>query len=295
MVIPRDEITPAVVAKAIESLGEIGSLPEVTTRIIEVVEDSRGTADQLNEVVSHDPALAARILKLVNSAFYGLPGRVSDLRRAIVLLGQATIRDVAISTSVGNMFSVRPAPDLFDARALWKHCIAVALVAKKIARSVGTPARENELFLAGLMHDLGLIVERQTVPKELAEVCRRADAGQGDFLELEQDIIGATHQDFGHALTLKWRFPKNLRDGVSFHHNPETLAGESRLPVSILRCADIFCCRQGYGFELVGRGRDLSPQLLDSVGTTIDHLNEIQEGLDRDIEEAEAVLGLGEP
>jgi HD-like signal output (HDOD) protein len=295
MEISTHEDTRAVVAKAIESLGEIGTLPETTTRIIEVVEDSRGTTDQLNEVVSHDPALAARVLKLVNSAFYGLPGRVSDLRRAIILLGQAAIRDVAISTSVGHMFCVQPAPDLFDARDLWKHCIAVALVAKKITRSVGTPARENELFLAGLIHDLGLIVERQTVPKELAEVCRRADAGQGDFLELEQDIIGATHQDFGHALTLKWRFPQNLRDGVSCHHNPETLAGESRLLASILRCADTFCCRHGYGFELVARGQDLSPPLLDSVGTTIDHLTELQDGLDRDIEEAEAVLGLGEP
>lgn len=293
-VIPMQEDTLAVVTNAIESLGEIGSLPETTARIIEVVEDSRGTADQLNEVVSHDPALAARVLKLVNSAFYGLPGRVSDLRRAIILLGRSAVRDVAISTSVGHMFSVQPVPDLFDARDLWKHCIAVALVAKKIARAVGAPARENELFLAGLIHDLGLIVERQTFPKELAEVCRRADAGRGNFLELEQDLIGATHQDFGHALTLKWRFPQDLRTGVSCHHNPEAGADETRLLASILRCADIFCCRHGYGFELVALGQDLSPALLDSVGTTIDHLNEIRDGLDRDIEEAEAILGLVE-
>jgi len=294
MAIPMHENMQAVVAKAIESLGEIGTLPETMTRIIEVVEDPRGTTDQLNDVISHDPALAARVLKLVNSAFYGLPGQVSDLRRAIILLGQAAVRDVAISTSLGHMFSVQPAPGLFDARDLWKHCIAVALVAKKTARSVGMTARENELFLAGLIHDLGLIVERQTVPEELAEVCRRAEAGQADFLELEREIIGATHQDFGHALTLKWRFPQDLRAGASNHHNPEALSGDSRLPASILRCADILCCRHGVGFTLAAQGQDLSPTLLEPVGATIDHLTEIQDGLDRDIEEAEAILGLVE-
>jgi HD-like signal output (HDOD) protein len=292
MVLPVAQDSLAVVAEAVASLGEIGTLPETTARIIEVVEDPRGTAEQINEVMSHDPALAARVLKLVNSAFYGLPGRVSDLRRAILLLGQAAIRNLAITTSLGPIFSVRPVPGLFDGRDLWEHSIAVALVAKKIARSAGSAACQNELFVAGLIHDLGLIVGRQAVPSELAEVCRRAEAGEGDFLDLEREIIGATHQDFGYALTLKWRFPQDLRAGAGCHHNPEILTGGSRTLATILRCADIFCCQLGLGFSLAARGRDLSPTLLASAGTTIERLAEIRDGLDRDIEDAEAILGL---
>ncbi len=281
----------AIVAKAIGSIGEIGTLPEVAVRVIEVVEAPDSTASELHEVMKHDPTLATRVLKVVNSAFYGLPGQVAEVKRAIILLGQYEVRNIAVSTSVGQMFTGPKFPELFDARDLWRHSLAVALAAKKVPGPEGRSPSRDEMFLAGLLHDLGLIVERQLFQKELAEVCRRSRAGEGNFLEIEREIIGATHEDFGEALARKWRLPQNLRAGISGHHHPETLPEESQQMAGILRCVDSFCCQEGFGFELVARNQELTPELLAAAGISADLLDEMRDGLEDEIQEAESILG----
>ncbi len=281
----------AIVAKAIGSVGEIGTLPEVAVRVIEVVEAPDSTASQLHEVMKHDPTLTTRVLKVVNSAFYGLPGQVADVKRAIILLGQYEVRNIAVSTSVGQMFTGPKIPNLFDAKDLWRHSLAVALAARKVPDPKDKSPSRDEMFLAGLLHDLGLIVERQLFQKELAEVCRRAHAGEEDFLALEREIIGATHEDFGHALARKWRLPQNLRAGISGHHYPETLPEESQQLARILRCVDSFCCQEGFGFDLEARNQKLTPELLAAAGISADLLQEMRDGLEDEIQEAESILG----
>jgi len=285
------EPSTALAMRAVESVGELATLPEVTSRIIEVVEDPGGTVDQLNEVIGRDPALAARVIRLVNSAFYGLPGRVSEVRRAILLLGQAAIRDLAISSSVGRMFVDQRDARLFDARQLWRHCIAVAVSARRISQSTRALFGREEVFLAGLIHDLGLLVEQQSFPEEVAEVRRRASEGGGDLLQLEQEVIGATHPEFGHALALKWRFPVHLREGVRCHHNPGAASEESRPLVGIVGWADLLCRREGYGF---GPGVEPSnfAAWLEAAGVPADLWPRVCEGLEEEIEETAAVLGI---
>lgn len=282
----------AIVARVLASVGEIATLPEVTAKIFQVVEDPEGTTRELNEVIKRDPTLSAKILKIVNSAFYGRPGQVSDVSRAIILLGRSAVRNMAISVSIAHMFRGSRGPQAVSSGDLWKHCFAVGAAAKKIAFLVGGPVEADELFLAGLIHDLGLIVERQAVPQELAEICRRCDNGEGDFLRLEQEIIGATHQDFGHALTTDWRFPDRLRAGVGFHHNPAGLTGESLYVATILQCADTLCCRNGLGFDMTARTQEFDLEHLGTDDMTPDQLDRVRDGLDAAIEEAGLFLGL---
>ncbi|MGB2985188.1 MAG: HDOD domain-containing protein [Phycisphaerae bacterium] len=285
------EVGNATVREAIDSMGEIATLPEVTVRIIEVVEDPHATSRELHDVIKHDPALSAKVLKVVNSAFYGLPGQVAGVERAVILLGRSAVKNIAVAASLARMFSGRRDPDLFDVSDLWKHCLAVAVAGKKLAQAAGSSTPADEMFLAGLIHDLGLIVARQTHASELAEVCRKCSDGEGGFLQLEQDIIGATHQDFGYALTTKWRFPEQLRACVSGHHNPETLDDGFQPMAWILRCADILCCRDGLGFDLQAKGDEITDKLLEAVGLTADDLARTLDGLEGEVEEAEAVLG----
>lgn len=280
----------AIVQKALAAVGEIATLPEVTVRIIEVVEDPKGTARDLHDVIKKDPALSAKVLKVVNSAFYGLPGQVASVDRAIVLLGLSAVKNIAIAASISRLFNGSQRSDLFDARELWRHSLAVGVAAKKISQMAGDPAGHEEVFLAGLIHDLGLLIERQAFGTQLNDVVRtKLDTGE-NFLEIERRIVGTTHQELGEGLTTRWKFPRHLRAAVGFHHNPEDLAAELRRMGLIIHCADILCCQEQFGFHLTANDEEFTQELLESIGVTVEQLVEVRDSMGPDLEEAHAML-----
>src|SRR4029078_3635558 len=122
---------------ALSKIGEIATLPEVTTKIITVVDDPKSTARDLHNIIKNDPALATRVLKVVNSAFYGLPGQVSEIDRAIVLLGLSAVKNIAISASIPRLFGSAKMTDKFDARDVWRHSVAVAVATRQFCNIVG--------------------------------------------------------------------------------------------------------------------------------------------------------------
>src|SRR5262245_23178795 len=120
--------------EAIRKLTSLATLPEITTKIIATVEDPKSSASQLNKLISHDPALVTRMLKLVNSSFYGLPGQISSIERAIVLLGRTAVRNVAVAASIGQMFRGAKLCNGAGPKELWTHCLAVAVGARELAK-----------------------------------------------------------------------------------------------------------------------------------------------------------------
>ena len=152
--------TEAVVTAAIQEISHIATLPEVTMKIIKLVEDPDSTAQDLNNVISNDPALGARILKVVNSAFYGLPGQIGSINRAIVLLGLNAVKNIAIAASLAKLFRGGKIAANFDARDLWQNAIASACATRQLAEKVGL-GLPDEAFLSGLIHDIGIMVEIQ--------------------------------------------------------------------------------------------------------------------------------------
>src|SRR5580698_1939324 len=127
------------VAQAIKKVTALATLPEVTAKIIATVEDPKSTASQLHKIVSHDPALVTRILKVVNSAFYGLPGQIGSVERAIVLLGLNAVKNIAVAASLGQLFRGVKLCEGFTAKDLWAHCVAVAVAARDLARQMKLP------------------------------------------------------------------------------------------------------------------------------------------------------------
>jgi HD-like signal output (HDOD) protein len=280
----------SIVERAISQVGEIATLPEVTVKIIEIVENPRSTARDLHEVIKKDPALSAKVLKVVNSAFYGLPGQIASVDRAVVLLGLAAVKNIAIATSVARMFKGGSIAPGFNAKDLWKHSAGVAVAAKLIGKAAGETASSEELFLAGLIHDLGILIERQVFPAELAEIVKRSAVGDCDFLTLENELIGANHQTFGEALATKWKFPRHLRAIVGFHHTPERISSELRRSVEIIHLADILCCAERYGFYLTAAHETVSDDMLITLRLSRESIESIREQLAQELPEVETIL-----
>src|SRR6185437_1511221 len=173
------------VMEIVKKTSTIATLPEVTAKIITTVEDPRSTASKLHQIIAHDPALVTRILKVVNSAFYGLPGQIGSVERAIVLLGLNAIKNIAVAASIGQLFRMAKICEGFSAKDLWTHCIAVGVCARDLAKQMKLPIAD-EAFLAGMIHDVGILLQLQTSPEQTRQVCEAAK-GDRDFCDLERD------------------------------------------------------------------------------------------------------------
>ena len=275
--------------KALSHIGDIATLPEVTLRIIRVVEDPKSTARDLHEIIKTDPALSAKILKVVNSAFYGLPGQVANLDRAIVLLGLTAVKNISISASVTRLFNRTRGPARALARQLWSHSVAVAVASRLITRTIGRKLAAEEAFLAGLIHDLGIIVELQCWPDRMAKIVEYCTRRQADFCQTERQAIGADHQTFGRALATKWNFPRHLRTVMGYHHTTDRLVPDQRELATIVHLADILAASAQLGLS-VTTDRQIDPAMLEAIGLNHTRLEPIIQQLPEQHAEAESLL-----
>lgn len=281
---------PPHLLKAMNRVTEISSLPEITTRIVQAVEDPKATAHDLHEIVKGDPALATKILKVVNSAFYGLPSQIASLDRAILMLGLSAVKNIALAASLTRLFKAEPLGPQFQPRDLWRHCVAVGVCARMLAER-GKCTRPDEAFVAGLVHDMGLLIEQQTFGDKLREVVSRCLTTPGSFCATEQSVIGADHQAFGAALSAKWKFPPALRNVITCHHDPSALKPEFKKIATEVYIADTVCCQQQCGFWLTAHSQTISDEMLEIVGVNRSQLDEIVAALPQRIQEAEAIFG----
>lgn len=285
--------TEAIVTAAIQEISHIATLPEVTMKIIKLVEDPDSTAQDLNNVISNDPALGARILKVVNSAFYGLPGQIGSINRAIVLLGLNAVKNIAIAASLAKLFRGGKIAANFDARDLWQNAIASACATRLLAEKVqlGLP---DEAFLSGLIHDIGIMVEIQARRNQFVEVLQKLEEDPTKSLrDAEVQVLGATHEQFGQGLCKLWKFPQSFQYVTGFHHRPTELATGQRALTGLVYVADLITKQLGIGFTAGTEQNEIDPALLKELGLTEGHLKEVAEQLPEAIEEASGIFQMG--
>jgi len=225
--------------KIIAGIDDLPTLPRTVLKITELINDPKSSAQDLARIITDDQVLTARLLKLVNSSFYGFPQRISTVTNAIVLLGFDAIRSLLLTTSVFDLFAGRSRKRKQDQEKFWDHSLGCAVGAKVIGNFLRHDKIE-ELFVSGLLHDIGKIVEMLFLPSEFAKVVATVHKGNILMVTAENQVLGYNHAEIGKLLAEKWNLPVKLVQVIAHHHQPN-LAGSFILEASIVHLADIFC------------------------------------------------------
>jgi len=266
-------VTESVATQIANETLEIATLPEITLKIIQVVQDPRSTAHDLHQIVCNDPVLSSRVLRVVNSAFYGLPGQIGNIDRAIMLLGLNAVKNIAIAASIAKMFKTAVACDDFTGKDLWLHSIAVGAANKLITSAIGL-ALPDEAFLAGLIHDIGLVALMQTQGRKFTEILQRVKAGV-PFRQAEQAVLATDHPAVGMALAARWKFPRSFQYVIGYHHQPADLAPENRLLAVVTHLADVLAARLRLGQTLTVEHKNVDPALISEIRLTPEAVQDI--------------------
>jgi len=211
------------------------SLPSVVNHVLEVTADPKSTVEDLIDAISPDLALNTAILKISNSAFFGQMRQVSSLKQALMTIGFSEVQNIVLSKAVFNSFKKLPSNSSFEINKFWEHSFLCGLASKMIAMDLSEDG--NELFVAGLIHDVGKLVIQMAMPNDFHAIIRESEPTPMNTLNAEKKIIGTTHDRIGMSLLTRWMFPEKLIKAVGFHHQPEK-AGEKRLFPTIVHVAN---------------------------------------------------------
>lgn len=238
-----------------------GTLPSVFHRLVEVVNDPRSSAADAAEIISKDTDLSARLLRIANSAYYGLRARIETITRAVSIIGTNQLVSLAMGVSVVTAFRGVP-QDLVDMRAFWTHSIACG-VAARILAGLHRMSNSERFFVAGLLHDLGRLAIYGQLPDHGRLLLAEARSRGTTVRSLERDIVGFTHDEMGGAILRQWKCPVSLERNVQRHHRPESASGSSE--PAIMAVSDLLANALCYGTS----GEVLVPPLSDEGWTAL--------------------------
>lgn len=213
---------PATAAELVQGVERLVALPEVCFRVNEMLDDPSSSAADFSSVIVQDADLSARILRLVNSAYFALPSPVETISRAVTIVGTQQLRDLAMLTTACDLFHGIP-PDLFNMGDFWHYAVATGVFAKDLAVHADFPHGER-MFVMGVMHDLGRLVIMQHLGQQARDILLLAESGAELLTYAEQEVLGYTHAEVGYELAKSWRLPASIGDAIRFHHKPMVAA-----------------------------------------------------------------------
>jgi len=230
-----------------DELQDLPPLPAVIVRVMQTISDPTTSASDLNRLISADQALASKVLRLVNSSYYGFPRKIATITNAVVILGFNTVRNLTTSLGVFNAFDGQGQKTALDRDAFWAHSMATAVAAGVIARRKGIGAKSvEEVFIGGLMHDIGKLFLDQYFPDQYAIAVKLAVAARISIWEAEKTALGVGHALVGKRIAEKWNLPHSLTAMITLHHQP-VFAKEYFEITATIQAADHVARKLGLG------------------------------------------------
>lgn len=244
------------------------SLPEVCIRVNEMLDDPSITASELGQIISQDTSLTARLLKIVNSSYYGFQAKIETVSRAVTVVGLRELRGLVIAASAVETFS-NVSDEILNKVRFWRHSLYCGVIARLLAEQCHVLHSER-LFVAGLLHDIGKLIIAQRLPQETRMIAVEADSAQRAEFEVEQDFLGFNHAEVGGELMHAWSMPETLFESVAYHHNPRN-AEAGVMETCLIHMANIFTDEAERGLDMTN---DKPLQEIDPYAWEITGLDE---------------------
>ena len=260
---------------------ELPTLPRIFLKMNEIIAMPNSSASDIAGVISKDISLSARILRIVNSAFYGFPSRIDSVARAVAIIGTRQLGTLASGVTIINMFRDIPST-IIDMKSFWKHSVACGVHARIIAGYQGIQNTER-LFLSGLLHDIGRLILYHYAPAHAVHALTKAIRDRRMLHDIEGEALHFDHAQIGGMLLKKWNLPLLIEQAVQYHHTPD----KSRYPLepSIVHLADIMANAMGGGSSGERFVPPVEPDAWESLGLSANALDVIMKQADRQIEE----------
>lgn len=261
--------------KIYSKIDELPTLPSTVTRLLTLFEDKRSNASVITELIQKDPALAAKILKVANSAYYGFSQKISDLERAVALLGFNMVKSLAVSIGVMKSLPIQNKTN-FSVKELWNHSVKVAILLREMGKRLYSEKESEHLFILGLLHDVGMIVFDQFFSDKFQEVLEEAQSAERkDLYRIEQKIIGFDHGEIGGMLLTRWNFPPIISTSVNSHHHKFSTGEDLTKEIMLLKLGDIISYSDIQDEENIKEVDEKQFSLFECQGVTNDFLQGI--------------------
>ena len=228
-------------------IGEVSGLvspPDVYVKVFDLMESPTATAEDMGMIISQDPSLTARLLKIVNSPFYNFSSRIDTVSRAVAVVGLRELYGLVVAVSAVKSFSAIP-NDVVNMDTFWRHSIYCGIISRLLAKRCNVLHTER-LFIAGLLHDIGSLVIYNRAPDVAKRILDSVNGDEELLHSIESEELGFTHADLGGALLKQWMLPESLQDAVAFHHHPGD-AENAKMEAAIVHMANVLANQSELG------------------------------------------------
>lgn len=280
MVTSSEKQTSPTILDLINKTLELPTIPNVLLKLNEVMAAPDSSAEDVAKVISLDPSVSTNILRIVNSAYYGLQVRVSSINLAVSIMGFNMTKKVALKAAIFSVFAKKDKADvkLFDHQAFWKHSIYSGVIARVFGQASANFAgiHPEDLYVCGLLHDIGKIILLENAPENFQKILERAKKEDLPSVDVEQEELGFTHADAGSVLAIKWFLPEDLTIAIRYHHAPDRDPFHKTLS-SLVCLADSLAAKAGKPSMPELNYPEPDEKLYEQVGIAPDAVDELLE------------------
>ncbi|MBS1723048.1 MAG: HDOD domain-containing protein [Armatimonadetes bacterium] len=272
---------------------DLPAMPTVIVQVLQATEKDTVSTTEIENLISADAGIATKLLKVVNSAYFGLPRQVGYIGQAIAILGMHQVRNLVLSVGVLNALNT-PSPKIIEVqRAFWENSFAAATTAQAMAKKKGLPTKDQDLcFIGGLLRDIGRLFLLTAFNQPYQQVLSEISKTNEHLIEAENKMLGTNHADLGGALAERWNFPHALTDVIKWHEDPQGCPEESLIPVlNVVNVADRLAaaCTDGVSGTI---NQEWSPAVNEWLAFSDEEVEEMKEDLLNNVTRAKEFLGL---